>query len=368
MKRITNYLLKCSFLLAVLAMLISCKEKDFMGSPDQTKGSRHLQLSKEGEAVKENYSWLYFPSMEVFKVTMSDLHTKYEKPGMLATWEKQFGNFISLRNAYERIDADTSEERRAPTVDSLIRSNQLLDCPDSFFATVINKDGYIQIADTIYSFKPGMEKGEAFAIPDKYIGEVLKGTPVRELDDVKTHYTSFIRIPFIRWWESGENSLDLRLPICFYPSGSMGNWWGQSGDDIYAGDDGQVFPEHNGRQVRLNYHRWRVGYIFYASTGVRVKMWKHTRFAGWQSVTYADEMIMEACCKGNVLIPGFAPIGFNERTSPDWPYFARHAENNFEKTLKWTANGIFNEIMLEHFNFHFKVNYRGRIVERNIRQ
>jgi hypothetical protein len=331
----------------------------------------------EARGPEISNGWLSFPTLKSFENTMSILHGKYQEPKQLATWEELYNRkgFSSLRKLYEQIDADTSEDRRAPTVDSLIRSNQLFNCPDSWFATVLNKDGNIQIADTIYSFRPAAKGQEGYAIPARYAAELARGAEPLKLPGAKLHRISFdfLELPNFQWpdeWHVPDHDPIVipNLPICEYPSGNMPNWWGQSGGDIYRGNDGTPFPEHNGRQVKLNFHRWRVGYIFYASAGIRVKMLKHTRFAGWQSVTYADEMIMDACCKGNVFIPGLPLIGFNEQVSPGWPQFARYAENNFEKTMKWTASGVFNEIILQHFNFHFRVNYRGRLAERYIRQ
>lgn len=337
----------------------------------ESKSKMAMQVSAGPTQVN---GWLNFASMKVFESTMQLLHSQFTDPGKLSNWDAQFKGFTSLRKFYELTDADISENRTTPTADSLIKANKLLDCPDSWFATVISKDGYIQIADTVYSFRPGNSKGEAYAVPAKYSRQLIAGTDPKALPGTKTYITSFVRVRMPQWNGYDEfEPVPTPIPgapstICEFPSEFMWNWWGQKGDDIFAGDDGSVFPKHNGRQVKLNYHRWRVGYIFYASAGVRLKMWKHTRLAGWQSVTNAEEMTMEACTKGNVIIPGLAWIPFTASTSPAWPGFRVYGENAFEKTLKWTASGLFNEILLDHFNFHFKVNYRSRWVERLIRE
>lgn len=358
-----------------LSLLYSCKQTDAM---EPLKTVKALNSARMGPDLAVTNGWLSFTSMEAFNRVMQRLHNSYESSKGLAAWESSYTGqgFRSLRSRYEQIDADTTEDRREPTVDSLIASGRLFNCPDSWFATVLSKDGYIQIADTVYSFRPGDKGQEGYAVPARYAKDLTMGRPPLTIPGAKLHLLSFDMLQFPQWqwpddWHVPQPSDPIvipNLPICEYPSGNMPNWWGQSGGDIYRGNDGTSFPEHNGRQVKLNYHRWRVGYIFYASAGVRLKMLKHTRFAGWQSVTYADEMVMDACCKGKVFIPGLPLIGFNEQISPGWPNFARYAENNFEKTMKWTASGVFNEIILEHFNFHFRVNYRGRIAERYIRQ
>lgn len=358
--------------LTAIGLLYACKRTEGMEqmTTDKEMNSRPLDITVSSPQVSN--SWLEFKSQEQFNNTMKILHEQYQSPEALAKWESTFTkkDFVSLRKFYEQTDADSSEKRTAPTVDSLISTNKILDCPDSWFATVLSKDGYIQIADTVYSFKPGQKNGEAFAVPARYATELIKGIAPERISGSKMHLSSFSIIPIPRWSEVGEDVQggSSKIPICSYPSKFMPNWWGQVGGDIYGGDNGMDFPEHNGRQVKLQYHRWRVGYIFYASTGVRVKMLKHTRFAGWLSITYADYMIMEACCKGHLFIPGFPLIPFSANTFPAWPGFIRYSENNFEKTMKWVASGLANDILLDHFNFHFKVNYRDRIVERFIRQ
>ena len=371
MKR-KNYLTILAVAGMAMGLFFACKRSDGLSPAGDLAGKSVFQnpvLSKEG--LKVSNGWLHFTSLESFNSTMTILHEKYQDPEKLSGWESRYNKdgYSSLRKTYEEIDADTSEYRKAPTVDSLIHMNKLLDCPDSWFASVVSKDGFIQIADTVYSFRPGNEKGEAYAIPAVHIKAILAGENPVNLKGTKVHYTSFLKVPFIRWPEQGNEHVGpIRVSICTFSGPLMPNFWGQSGADIYAGDNGDTFPEHNGRTVKLNYHRWRVGYIFYASCGVRMKMWKHTRFAGWQSVTYADQMTMEACVKGRVIQAGMSPYPFNSSTSPSWPGFTKYAENNFEKTLKWVGSGIFSEILLEHFNFHFQLNYRGRVAERSIRQ
>lgn len=350
----------------VLSLTYACKKS--AGTEPETLSSARLETMNRPVAggISVNNGWLKFESLGSFNEAMKVMHEKFADEKELGKWETAYRpkGYISLRSLYEQNEADTSDDRRQLTVDSLIKAKKILDCPDSYFATVLNKDGFIQIADTIYSFSPVRM---AYAIPEKYTGEIVRGTDMSKLQGIGFSRSSFFDPPILQWNEKNIGGAT-GLPICQYPSGLMPQWWGQVGGDIFRGDDNTAFPEHNGREVKLNYHRWRVGYIFYASAGVRLKMYKHTRFAGWLSVTYADEMLIESCCKGKIFIPGLPLLSFNEQTAPAWPAFARYSENNFEKTMKWTASGLFNEIILEHFNFHFRVNYRGRVVERDIRQ
>jgi len=355
--------------LFLLGGLFACKRSE-TAELQQSNVAKEATSRPAPSGIKLHYNWLQFESLKHFEKVMGDLQLSARNAAELGKWEKGLNDagFSSLRKFYEDNDKDTSEDRKAPTTDSLIRSGRLLDCPDSWFATLLSREGNIQIADTVYCFRAGTKKGEAYAVPVANAPKVAQGQNPAFLPGVVPHDSSFgIPIPLPDFISSDGPPRPSGEPICKYPSGLMPQWWGKVGGDMYRDDNGNPFPEHNGREVKLNYHRWRVGFIFYASTGARVQMLKHTRFAGWLSNTYADEMIMEACAKGKIITPG--PIfSWSTQTSPDWPAFARYAENKFEKVMKWTANGLFNDIILEHFNFHFKVTYRGQVVDREVRQ
>lgn len=359
--------------IAFLAPMHSCQKVGLDGSitKDRVVELPVPGLTTSGGEVLLRNGWLHFPTHDVFHRIMEELHSGFAVHE-LGVWESRFGEYTSLRGEYERLDAEDTDDRTLPTVDSLILANVLLDCPDSRFATVLSHDGRIQIADTLYQFLPGQENGEAYAIPEFHIGSVLAGEDVRHLDGVAVHYTSFRKHPFLRFEDGGNYVTEGPnigvVGICNFPKGAMFNWWGQLGGDIYGDDNGYSLPQHNGRNVKLNYHRWRVGYIFYASAGVRLKMWKHTRFAGWLSNISWNSAIMEACTKGFMIKHNLPPIPFHKTTVPGWPNFSVGATNSMEHTLQWVADPVFCEIALNHFNFHFKVDYQGRVIERNIRQ
>ncbi len=128
-------------------------------------------------------------------------------------------------------------------------------------------------------------------------------------------------------------------------------------------DNGVELPRDNGRRIRIDYHRWRVGYIFYSSIGVRVKIYKDTRLAGWLSNIRMDKVSMEACTKGKIITPGLFPVNFSENTA-----VSASNTNELERTLKWSSALLHTEVIPEHFNFHFKAYFRTKPVERYIRE
>ncbi|WP_118975734.1 hypothetical protein [Taibaiella koreensis] len=368
-----NYAIGLGLGLLLAGFIYSCKREEVSMPQSGVSGkgaTSNFARSVPG-SIKLNYGWLQFQSLEHFQKEMEMLQQKYQDASKLSQWEAPYdaAGFSSLRKFYEDNDRDTSDNRRNLTTDSLMRSGKILDCPDSWFATMLSKDGNIQIGDTVYCFRGGTKNGESYSVPATQSPAIAGGKSPKFLPGALPHDTSFgLPLPVPEWVSGDGPDRPSGKPICEYPSGLMPQWWGKVGGDMYRDDNGNPFPEHNGREVKLNYHRWRVGYIFYASTGARVQMLKDTRFAGWLSNTYADEIVMEACAKGKVMIPGIPLISWSNQTSPGWPSFNSYAENKFEKTMKWTANGFFNEIILQHFNFHFKVTYRGQVVDREVRQ
>lgn len=363
--------MKKLFLLAVAASLIvSChKAQDplFDGSMIPKRVDPSIQLiSGEAQHVLVKHNWLHFASMEAFTSTMNTLHDGYPVE-RLSSWDRQFAGYTSLRASIELMEAGSDADHYGSSADSLINLGLLLDCPDSHFATVLSADGRIQIADTLYQFLPGQNNGEAFAIPERHIASVLQGEDLNKLSGVVVFLTSMVKAPFPRW-EDGTSVLvdpSMHFGICNFPHQLMLNWWGQRGGDIYGDDNGFTLRKDNDRPVRLNYHRWRVNYRFYSSVGVRVKMWKHTRFGGWMSNVNFNSASIEACVKGFTVNHTLIHIPFSNQINPA---ITVHNTNSFERTLMWNADPLFADVYLQHFNFRFKVNYQGQVMERFIRE
>lgn len=357
--------MKKTILFALAVMILAACNKATI-NPAAPDGST---VTDDGVTVPTgviaNHGWLNFPTFKDFKAVMTQLHSyPLEK---LGDWEKKFENFESLRKKYELLDADENDDRTAPGTEALIQRGQLLDCPDSRFATVLSSKGHIQIADTLYVFPADQFDGKSYAVPERYIEEYIKGQDVFKMDGVATHLTSFIWTPFPRWGDGISSVVDPshHFAICNFPGGIINNWWGQKGDDLYADNNNVRLPQHNGRTVKLNYHRWRVGYGFYSSVGVRVKMWKHTRLAGWLSNVRFKEASMEACSKGIVLQHAMISVPWSAQIQPN---ATAYNTNAVERTLFWSADPVFTEVFLHHFNFRFKVNYEGQTIERFIRE
>lgn len=361
--------MKKAFLFALLTgmILVSCK-KSVPGTGTDT-GTTTPTPGDDGTVVSTNviaqHGWLKFATLKDFKATMTQLHNfPLEK---LKDWDGKFAEFESLRKKYELLDADENDERSTPGSEALMQRGQLLDCPDSRFATVLSSSGRIQIADTLYVFPADQFDGKSYAVPERYIEPFLKGQDVFKMDGVATRLTSFIWSPFPRWLDGNASIVDPshNFGICNFPNNLLINWWGQKGEDLYADNNNNGLPQHNGRTVKLNYHRWRVGYGFYSSVGVRVKMWKNTRLAGWLSNVKFKEASLEACANGIVLQHAMISVPFSSRIGPG---VTRNNDNAFEHTLHWSADPVFTLIFLHHFNFKFKVNYEGHTIERFIRE
>lgn len=290
--------------------------------------------------------WMSYKTMADFSRNIKQLQ-EYN-PEELATWEKKQEGFISWRTLAES------------TMDSTVA-----DIPDAAFARLLSKDGRLQIADTIYQFVPGQQQGTAYAIPEVYKPVLIRGVKdFMALKGTKAYNITLTWLPFPRWGDEDRIVIpDPAYNICDFPNSFLFPWWGQKGGQIFHADNGAELIRDNGRRVRIDYHRWRVGYLFYSSAGVRVKAWKDTRLAGWLSNINMDRVSIESCIRGKIVIPGLFPANFQESVS-----LSTTNDNKLEKTLQWATAPMHVEILPDHFNLKFSVTYRGQSINRFIRE
>ncbi|MNJ95283.1 hypothetical protein D3C87_129910 [compost metagenome] len=300
---------------------------------------------------KHANGWLVFNDIKEFENTMAKLSAAENKES-LAAWAKQNKNFTSWAAIAE---ADTIESKQSLK----------LDLPDPLLSTVLNSDGRIQIADTIYQMDIHKDTPVLYAFPSRYEKDLIKGITPEGVKQVVIHKIGLTLMPFFpKWEETGKVAIpEPYSEICDYPGGSLIPWWGQKGDLIYNANSGAELTKDNGRQVRVDYHRWRVGFVFYSSAGIRVKLQKDTRLGGWMSTIKMNNVSIEACSRGDVFIPGLLPIPYNAQVSA-----SATNTNKIERTVKWAAAPFHVEVLPRNFNFRFNVNYKGQTVSRFIRE
>ncbi|MNI04206.1 hypothetical protein D3C73_571240 [compost metagenome] len=336
--------MKITIMTIAIGVLLSssCKEKIW----DST-----LQIEKvtnptnETDEITNSLPWQSFKSIQDFEQTINKLHSLHEDE--LQSWEKSQKGFTSW---YSK---------------TYMQNDSAAEIPDIQFATLLSKDGRIQIADTIYQFVPGVKDGIAYAIPNKYQSNLMKGeTDYRNWKGVATYAITLTMLPFPKWQDPEKvTQPEPGVSICDFPNTFLLPWWGQKGDQIFHSDNGSELPKDNARRVRIDYHRWRVGFLFYSSAGVRVKAWKDTRFGGWMSTINMDNVQLESCIEGKVIIPGLFPQNFHESVS----MYATNT-NKLEKTMTWAAAPMHVEVLPEHFNIKFKVTYKGQPISRFVRE
>lgn len=323
-----------------LLLIFSCKQTTIVAEP------KPAELVIEEPKTEVPSSWQTFKSLKEFDLTMKTLQ-RLSYPE-LVKWEINQPGFKSWR-----------------TMAELGTDGSVADIPDAGFATVLNKEGRIQIADTIYQFVPGVQQGTAYAIPEIHKPLIIKGVKkFLELKGTKAYNITLTWLPFPRWED--EDKIVIPEPaynICDFPNTFLLPWWGQKGGQIFHADNGAELSRDNGRRVRIDYHRWRVGYLFYSSAGVRVKAWKDTRLAGWLSNINMDRVSIESCIRGKIVIPGLFPANFQESVS-----LSTTNDNKLEKTLQWATAPMHVEILPEHFNLKFSVTYKEQSINRFIRE
>ncbi|OJV54260.1 MAG: hypothetical protein BGO31_12985 [Bacteroidetes bacterium 43-16] len=328
----------------------SCNRNSELGMIGSELDKKMVVQAYEGVSVKRD--WIAFNDIKSFENTMRNLHAM-ETEEVRQRWEKGFKGYSSWRaNLPEELSEDKDS---APQVD----------IPDAALTMVLNQDGRIQIADTIYQV--GMDKQDAvlYAIPTSREAELLKGREPGSISNVMIHRIGLTLQPFFPRWDDGGKAIipSPDTEICDFPTSPLFPWWGQRGGLIYADNNNTQLQQDNGRQVRIDYHRWRVGFIFYSSAGIRVKTYKHTRLGGWMSTVQMNHVSMQACSKGNVLIPGFIPVPYHCQVSA-----SASNTNKLERTIKWAAAPLHVEVLPQNFNFRFHVNYRGQQISRFIKE
>lgn len=301
--------------------------------------------------TKDGHRWLVFRDIKEFERTMEKLSSLGDNVS-LDKWAAQNKGFTSWSAIADR---DTIEGKKL----------QPIDLPDPLLSTVLNKDGRIQIADTIYQMDILKDTPVLYAFPARYENDLIKGIAPSGVKQVVTHKIGLTLMPFFpKWEETGRVEIPgPTVEVCDYPSSALIPWWGQKGDLIYTADNGAVLNKDNGRQVRVDYHRWRVGFIFYSSAGVRVKLQKDTRLGGWMSTIKMNSVNIQACSRGDVFIPGLLPVPYQAQVSA-----AASNTNKIERTLKWAAAPFHVEVLPRNFNFKFNVNYKGQQISRYIRE
>lgn len=314
----------------------------------QNKGT----LTTSDAGVKLNHDWLSFKDMRSFENTVTHLESLMES-GDLEKWASQFKGFTSWRSAEpEEVEGKNDREPR-------------IDIPDAMLTTLLSSSGRIQIADTIYQLAHDRQTPMLYAVPQKNEAELIKGADPKRITTAIAHQVGLHLMPLFPKWEDSERAVTPYpvAKICDYPNQVLFPWWGQKGDYIYQDNLGHALARDNGRDVRIDYHRWRVGFLFYSSIGVRVKIYKHTRLGGWMSTVKMDDVGFMACSKGLVVIPGLLPVPYDAQVSA-----GAYNTNKLERTLKWAAAPLHVEVIPQHFNFNLILTYRGQNISRFIRE
>lgn len=314
----------------------------------QNKGS----LTASEGTVTLKHDWLYFKDKRSFESTVATLEQMQESDD-LDKWTNQFKGFTSWRSAEPEEVVGKSDQ--APRIN----------IPDPMLTTLLSATGRIQIADTIYQLSHDGKEPILYAVPQISYAPLMKGVGPQRIPTAVAHKVGLHLMPIFPKWEDNERVVTPYpvAPICDYPNQLLFPWWGQKGDYIYQDNDGNPLAHDNGRDVRIDYHRWRVGFLFYSSIGVRVKIYKHTRLGGWMSTVNMEKVGFHSCSKGLIVIPALTVVPYDVQVSA-----GASNTNKIERTLKWATAPMHVEVIPQHFNFNFFLSYRGQFISRHIRE
>ncbi len=170
----------------------------------------------------------------------------------LNSYNQNLVEFVSLYRKYQLMDED-AETRKGISADSAINAKQIAWIPDNLFASVVNKDGYLAVGDSLY----------------KYEAEGFRVAPISALNEISSYPFKSIE----------QKSYTPMLPTNY---GNQ-NWMSMipQSKKFDKDNNGITWPKHNGREIRGVHTKWSSWYGVYCSIGSKVKMEKKTRFWGW---------------------------------------------------------------------------------------
>ncbi len=255
--------MKKLFTFSLLALaLYSCKKEQTLEPTTQT--AIHHSMAREANDFTVIDGRLAFASDSAFHDAMAELNAMDESQHQ--TWYGSISGFTSLAGFYAEQDAK-AEAETGISADSLISTNQVLDIQDHALASVLNRDGMIQIGNDVHIIS---------------LNQDTVYTVAADQTDI---------IASRNWSSSMVKKTAVKEASC--------NWFSQH-QFYYQDDNGHDFPQHNGRATRLTLSKWNTWYLFYSTAGVRARIEKHTRLAGWlnntnmQYVNYTSGWVGEA--------------------------------------------------------------------------
>ncbi|HRP91112.1 MAG TPA: hypothetical protein PKX92_13865 [Edaphocola sp.] len=364
-----THLIKISAIaLLLLVGFAACKKQQIT----ETEKSKNLIAIKPTvDGISYNGQWLSFNSIEAFNETIENLKSIDEDNGSdgLDAFEEQFHEFTSIRKNAKNLDENDDVD-----LDRLITSGTILYTPDDEFGSLISKDGFIQIGDSIYNFRT---TENSYVVSNQYETALLDGVSIENIEEVTSFPTTFA--VFYRKKDFGTGWIvtdkDPGYPgnpmpwggTSFY--GSLCNFQPKNpmpmGDYvIYLDKDvnGNELPKNGSQKVRFECKVFREAYGIYKCVGVKMKIQNQKSNGKWKTQIDAQSLKINLCARGtfNNSITGCPDQAWGSYSH----YLSDTNDDAVKKTIEYFAGfGCTFSVQMDNINAHYIGKWKDKEVK-----
>ncbi len=236
---------------AIAFIVISCNKKSVVKQPTYI-GKQSMRAINLGLKIEEGI--MVFSSIEALDVKVQELHSMTSEE--LDLYNQSYSNFTSLYRQYQILDKQADADNGI-SADSTINARLIADIPDNIFASIVNKDGLLIVADSIYYYS-----SEGYQVTDT----------INYSNNTNFDWGALAKKGFGQG-NNGNPEWASFPPIShFFHTYNNANSW----------------PKHNGRDVRAIHTKWCSWFGVYGSAGAKIKLEKNSRFAGWINIEHSS--------------------------------------------------------------------------------
>lgn len=301
MKRLTKNMLLLGLLWSCLCNLQSCRKQAPVAQGVSPVPHTKRTTTTAGQVVN---GLLVFPDENALHEKISALANLTEAE--LDAYNRNQAAYTSLYRQYQLMD-EAAENETGISASEAISRKEIAFIPDDYLASLVNKDGLLAVGNQVF----------------KYNTDDWQACSIEHLNSINTY----------AWANEPKQSYKKESPnygnpewASFPPVSTM----------LEVDDNGNPWPESNGRRVRAVHTTWCSWFGVYGSAGSKVKMEKLSKFAGWVNIDHSSATNQ---CSSYFRYYTFLTSSAGSLWA--WDYYTRSENKN-------TSNKHVNEIVLTY--------------------
>jgi len=245
-----------AIMMAIGAMSIgftSCKKdaqfEDMNGNNTSSTSSSYATMTPDGTSSIAN-----FATQEAFNIQMDQLKSMDDNG--LNDYNMNQTNYTSLYRQYQIMDQN-AEEETGVSASYAQEAGTIVNIQDDYFASLVNKDGFLICANVIYKYSPEFYQSVA----------LVDGSNIEDID-----WNSQEQLSYKTYNYGNKNYASFSPNSRFHYQDNSSKDWNKS----------------NNRKVRAVHTVWCSYYGVYSSIGAKVKMEKDSSVLGWINIEHSS--------------------------------------------------------------------------------